>query len=71
MSANVFGEDLHNTRDLQTTYYVTDMTQATILTVFLVHFILFHDLLGSSISHCSVWSIISVHDLTTPLMRDD
>jgi len=28
MSRNVFGEDLHNTRDLQTTYYVTDMTQA-------------------------------------------
>jgi len=28
MSSNVFGEDLHNTRDLQTTYYVTDTTQA-------------------------------------------
>jgi len=28
MSSNVFGEDLHNTRDLETTYYVTDMTQA-------------------------------------------
>ena len=28
MSSNLFGEDLHNTRDLETTYYVTDMTQA-------------------------------------------
>ena len=28
MSNNVFGEDLHSTRDLETTYYVTDTTQA-------------------------------------------
>ena len=28
MSSNVFGEDLHNTRHLETTYYVTDTTQA-------------------------------------------
>jgi len=28
-SANVVLEDLHNTRNLETTYYVTDMTQAS------------------------------------------
>ena len=28
-SGNVFLEDLHSTRNLETTYYVTDMTQAS------------------------------------------
>jgi len=28
-SGNVFLEDLHNTRNLETTYYVTDVTQAS------------------------------------------
>jgi len=28
-SVNVVAEDLHNTRNLETTYYVTDMTQAS------------------------------------------
>ena len=28
-SGNIFLEDLHNTRNLETTYYVTDMTQAS------------------------------------------
>jgi hypothetical protein len=28
-SSNVFLEDLHSTRNLETTYYVTDMTQAS------------------------------------------
>lgn len=28
-SVNVFLEDLHSTRNLETTYYVTDMTQAS------------------------------------------